>query len=60
MLSSCWQAASAAGTKIFANILWSPKLHYRFQKIPALILILSQLNLVRTTSSFLSLSYNPS
>jgi hypothetical protein len=49
-----WEAASCADTKEFSNILWNPKIHSSDRKSLSVVYILSHINPVHTTPSFLS------
>jgi hypothetical protein len=56
-LSPSLEAVSCVATQERPSILWNPKVHYRVQKSPPLVPILSQIDPVHTIPSHLSMIY---
>jgi hypothetical protein len=56
-LSSSSEAASCATTQELPSILWNPMVYYNVLESPPLVPILSQINQIHTTPSYLSEIY---
>jgi hypothetical protein len=57
--SPSWEANRFAASQEIPHILWNPKVHYRIQKSPSTVSLLSQFIPVHTlTSYFLKIHFN--
>jgi hypothetical protein len=57
IMNPFWAAAICTATQECPDTLWNPKVHYRVHKNFSLVLVLSQINPIYITPSYLSISY---
>jgi hypothetical protein len=55
--SPSWEDVSRSATQDISSILWNPNVHYRVHKSPLLVSILSRINPLHITPSYISKIY---